>query len=30
MIGHDTRPLETRFGREHLARIIEWAGKTSR
>jgi trehalose utilization protein len=30
MIGHDTRPLETRFGREHLARVIEWAGKASR
>jgi hypothetical protein len=27
MIGHDTRPLETRFGREHLARVIQWAGK---
>ncbi len=26
MIGHDTRPLETRFGREHLLRVIQWAG----
>jgi trehalose utilization protein len=30
MIGHDTRPLEARFGREHLARVIQWAGKQTR
>ncbi len=30
MIGHDTRPLETHFGQEHLARVIEWAGKHTR
>jgi uncharacterized protein len=25
MIGHDTRPLETDFGKEHVARMIRWA-----
>ena len=30
MVGHDTRPLETRFGQDHLARVIEWAGKSNR
>jgi trehalose utilization protein len=25
MIGHDTRPLETDFGEEHLLRLIRWA-----
>lgn len=30
MLGHDTRPLDTRFGQDHLARIIEWAGKQAR
>lgn len=25
MIGHDTRPLETSFGEQHLIRMIRWA-----
>jgi trehalose utilization protein len=25
MIGHDTRPLETDFGRQHVIRMIRWA-----
>jgi len=27
MIGHDTRPLETDFGEEHLLRLIRWAAE---
>jgi trehalose utilization protein len=25
MIGHDTRPLETEFGEQHVVRVIRWA-----
>lgn len=25
MIGHDTRPLDTDFGEDHLLRLIRWA-----
>ncbi|HEV8541910.1 MAG TPA: ThuA domain-containing protein [Verrucomicrobiae bacterium] len=27
MIGHDTRPLETDFGEDHVVRLIRWAGQ---
>jgi type 1 glutamine amidotransferase len=30
MIGHDTRPLESDFAEEHIARLIAWAAGAKR